>query len=132
APIDPSLFLLPGSQVPNAPRNVVTVSATWTPAIGHTGLTGLVYADARTNSDYDTGSDLYPEKEQDGFTVVNARIGIRGPDQNWALEFWGRNIFNAHYEQIAFNTPFQGSGTIAQVQRFGGTANQLFSAFLGD
>src|SRR3546814_11981233 len=60
-------------------------------------------------SDYNTGSDLFPEKEQDGFTVVNARIGLRGPDQRWSIEFWGQNIFNTDYTQVAFSTPLQRS-----------------------
>src|SRR3546814_16896080 len=60
-------------------------------------------------SDYNTGSDLFPEKEQDGFTVVNARIGLRGPDQRWSIAFWGQNIFNTDYTQVAFSTPLQSS-----------------------
>ena len=132
AALDPALFLLPGNQMSNAPKNVVTTSFTWTPAIGSSGLRGLVYVDSRTTSDYNTGSDLAPEKVQDGFTVVNARIGLRGRDQLWALEFWAQNVFNQDYIQVAFNSPFQGAGSVANVQRFGGTANALYSAFLAE
>ena len=42
---------------------------------------GLFYVDGRVTSDYNTGSDLFPQKEQDGFGLVNARVGIRGPDE---------------------------------------------------
>ena len=131
-PLDRALFLLPGSALSNAPRNVVTSSFSWTPDLGANGLSGLLYIDSRTTSDYNTGSDLAPEKAQDGFTIVNARIGIRGPDQRWALEFWGQNVFNKNYIQVAFNTPFQGAGSSANVQRFGGTGNALYSAFLAE
>ncbi|HEX8402566.1 MAG TPA: TonB-dependent receptor [Allosphingosinicella sp.] len=130
--LSPALFLLPGRQLSNAPRNVVTGSFGYTPDIGSSGLSGLLYVDTRLSSDYNTGSDLFPEKEQDGFVLVNARIGIRGPDQRWALEFWGQNIFNEQYTQVAFNTPFQGAGSIAQTQAFGSVGNQLFSAFLAE
>ncbi|SFP89799.1 TonB-dependent receptor [Sphingomonas rubra] len=132
AALDPALFLLPGNQMSNAPKNVVTTSFTWTPAIGSGGLRGLVYVDSRTTSDYNTGSDLAPEKIQDGFSVVNARVGIRGRDQLWAVELWAQNVFNKDYIQVAFNSPFQGAGSIANVQRFGGTANALYSAFLAE
>jgi iron complex outermembrane receptor protein len=133
APLAAALFLLPGSQVSNAPKNVVTLSGGFTPDIPNTnGLSALFYVDSRFTSGYNTGSDLFPEKRQPSFTTVNARIGIRGKDQRWALEFWGQNVFNQNYTQVAFNTPFQGSQSSAQVIAFGGTGNQLFSAFLAE
>ena len=131
-PLDGALFELAGAQMSNAPRNVVTSSVSWTPEIGNSGLTGLFYADARMSSDYNTGSDLFIEKEQDGFVVVNARIGLRGPDNNWALEGWVQNLFDTNYQQVAFNAPFQGANSASHVQRFGGTANQLFASFIAE
>src|SRR3546814_12113785 len=95
-PLDQALFLLPGNINSNAPQVVATASVAWTPDIGPNGLSALFYIDGRMTSDYNTGSDLFPEKEQDGFTVVNARIGLRGPDQRWSIEFWGQNIFNTN------------------------------------
>ncbi|HEX8486629.1 TonB-dependent receptor [Sphingomonas sp.] len=130
--LDPALFLLPGAQLSNAPKNVVTTSFSWTPDIGANGLSGLFYVDSRLSSDYNTGSDLAPEKKQDGFALVNARIGIRGPDQNWALELWAQNVFDKNYIQVAFNTPFQGAGSSANTQAFGTTGNALYSAFLAE
>lgn len=134
-PLDPALFLLEGADNSNAPRWVTTASITWTPELGG-GLSGLVYVDSRMTSDYNTGSDLYPEKRQDGYTVTNARIGIRGPDQRWAVEFWGQNIFNSDYTQVAFNSPLQSSSpnnqSTGQLGRFGTMSNQLFSAYLAE
>ncbi len=135
-PLSNALFLLPGSMMSNAPRHVVTSSASWTPQIAGTGLTALFYVDGRMTSDYNTGSDLFIEKKQDGFFLMNARIGLHGKDQRWALEFWGQNILNTNYQQVAFNMPFQGSGSLSQVQRFGAptyaTANTLFGSFLAE
>ena len=130
--LDPVLFLLSGRQMSNAPSSVVTTSFTWTPDIGGSGLTGLVYADSRLTSGYNTGSDLFPEKAQESFALFNARIGIRGPQSAWSLEFWGQNIFNKNYQQVAFNAPFQGAGSSAQTQAFGTTANQTFASFLAE
>lgn len=63
----------------------------------------------------------------------NARLGIRGPEQRWAVEFWGQNIFNTKYTQVAFNTPLQGSNSIAHIQAGRATsATQLFSAYLAE
>lgn len=135
-PLDPALFLLPGRNLSNAPRIVATGSIAWTPPIPGTNLSALFYADTRITSDYNTGSDLFPEKRQDGYALVNARVGIRGPEQRWSIELWAQNLFNQNYQQVAFNTPFQGSNSVAAVTNFGSpsfaTANQLFSSFLAE
>ncbi|MGJ3232879.1 MAG: TonB-dependent receptor [Oceanicaulis sp.] len=64
--------------------------------------------DARYVSEYNTGSDLDPEKVQDAFTLVNARIGIGREDGRWSIEAWGRNITNETYAQVAFDMFAQG------------------------
>lgn len=119
APLDPALRLLPGDNLSNAPELTATASLSYTPELGNSGLTGLFYLNARTTSDYNTGSDLLFGKEQDGFTLVNARIGVRGPDDMWAIEGWAQNLFDVNYTQVAFNTPFVAS-------------QQTYSAFLAE
>jgi iron complex outermembrane receptor protein len=135
-PLDPFLFLLPGQALSNAPQHVATASLTYTPALGSSGLTGLVYVDTRLTSDYNTGSDLFPEKEQDSFAVFNARVGVRGADQRWSVELWAQNLFDTNYQQVAFNAPFQGANSRAQVQAFGSpsfaSGNQIFTSFLAE
>lgn len=135
-PLDPALFLLPGSINSNAPKMVTTASMAWTPDIGSTGLSALFYVDGRMTSDFNTGSDLFPEKKQDGFAVFNARVGIRGPQQRWSLEFWGQNIFNQDYTQVAFSSPLQSSSpatsTTGQFALGAPMANQLISAYLAE
>ncbi len=133
APLNQALRKLPGDNLSNAPELVVTGSAAWTPELGSSGLSGLFYVDTRVTGDYNTGSDLFPQKEQDGFAVVNARVGIRGAEQRWALEFWGQNIFNQNYAQVAFNSPFQeGAATAAfQDPQYPG-GRQIFSQFLAE
>ena len=135
-PLDPALFLLPGSINSQAPEAVTTVSASWTPPLGSNGLSALFYVDGRMSSDFNTGSDLFPEKRQDGYAVFNARVGIRGPQQRWAVEFWGQNIFNQDYTQVAFSSPRQSSSpstsTTGQFALGAPMANQLISAYLAE
>jgi outer membrane receptor protein involved in Fe transport len=133
APLDLALRKLPGDNLSNAPEMVATSSVTWTPDIGSNGMSGLVYIDGRMTSDYNTGSDLFPQKEQDGFAVFNARIGLRGADEAWGIELWGQNIFNQDYAQVAFNSPFQAgqsSAPFVDPQYPGG--RQIFSQFLAE
>ena len=132
-PLAAALRVLPGKRLSNAPEWVVTNSVSWTPNLGSSGLTGLVYVDSRMSSDYNTGSDLFPQKAQDGFALVNARIGVRGPGDIWSLEFWGQNIFNQDYAQVAFNSPFQAGTTSAPfVYPSYPGGRQLFSQFLAE
>lgn len=133
APLDPALRKLPGDNLSNAPEIVATGSITWTPELGSGGLSGLVYIDGRMTGDYNTGSDLFPQKEQDGYALFNARIGLRGPDERWSVELWAQNLFNVDYAQVAFNTPFQAGTTAAPFvdpQYPGG--RQIFSQFLAE
>jgi len=139
APLDQALFLLPGSNMSNAPEIVGTMSFSYTPEIGSSGMRALFYLDGRISDDYNTGSDLFPEKRQESFMVVNGRIGIRGPEQRWAVEVWAQNLLDENYQQVAFNSPFQGSNSRAHVQAANGggapnfaTANQLFSSYLAE
>ena len=137
------LFQLPGRNLSNAPELSVTGSFSYTPALGSSGLRGLLYLDARHVSSFNTGSDLDVEKIQQGFSVVNGRIGINGRDGMWGIELWAQNLFNANYKQVAFDSPLQGSCTERGAQAgyctallpgtgFPSRSTQLFSAFLGE
>jgi hypothetical protein len=112
---------------------VVTSSLAWTPRIGNSGMSGLFYVDGRLTGGYNTGSDLFPQKEQESYALFNARVGIRGKGESWALEFWGQNIFNTGYTQVAFNSPFQeGARTPAFTDPQFPGGRQIFSAFLAE
>ncbi len=133
-PLSPVLFQLPGQTMSNAPKVVATAGVSWTPSIGSSGLTGLVYFDTRMQSDTNTGSDLDVEKIQDAYAVFNGRLGIYGPDKRWGVELWGQNLFNKKYFMIGADMPLQGSGTFRAVAAspatgLAGTAHQLFVGF---
>ena len=118
-PLDPALRLLPGDNMSNAPEVVATSSLSWTPPIGDSGMRGLFFVNARMTSDYNTGSDLVYGKEQDGFVVVNGRIGVTNIGGSFSVEGWVQNLFDTDYTQVAFNTPF-----VAE--------QQTYSAFLAE
>ncbi len=133
APLDPALRKLPGDNLSNAPAVVVTSSLAWTPRIGSSGLSGLFYVDSRLTDGFNTGSDLFPQKEQKSFALFNARIGLRGAGERWAIEAWSMNVFNTGYTQVAFNSPFQEGARTAAFSdpQFPG-GRQIFSAFLAE
>jgi len=131
-----ALFQLPGRRISNSAEWTGTASIAWTPPIGG-GMRALFYLDGRLMSRYNTGSDLDIEKTQKGYSVFNGRIGVHGPNDLWAVEFWGQNLLNEHYLQVAFDAPVQGSGTTRGVERgaaagFYNRSTQLYGAFLGE
>ncbi|WGM37566.1 TonB-dependent receptor [Caulobacter sp. NIBR1757] len=107
---DPSkfngLFRLPGATAPFAPRWSASLATSYEKDIGEAlvfkGNVSLKYT-----SDYNTGSDLHPVKEQEAFTLVNARVGIGSQDGLWTVELYANNLFDKDYTQVAFNGPFQ-------------------------
>ncbi|MFM9977729.1 MAG: TonB-dependent receptor [Sphingomonadaceae bacterium] len=135
-----ALANLPGSRLSNSSEYVATGSVSWTPPLGDSGLSGLVYLDGRLQSDTNTGSDLDFEKIQDGFAVINARVGLRGAQQRWAIELWANNLLDEQFQQVSFDAPLQGgnlttspvSAGINSARRFGVGSNQLYGAFLGE
>jgi outer membrane receptor protein involved in Fe transport len=137
AALIPALVQLPGREISNAPKLTMTGSLGYTPAIGASGMHALFYVDARHTSSYNTGSDLDIEKTQKPFTVVNARVGLRGPADAWAVELWAQNLFNTNYKQVAFDAFAQGSCTqrgadLGYCSPVAGRSTQLYAAFLGE
>ena len=132
-PLTNALFQLPGRRLSNAAVLTVTSAVTWTPPIGNSGMHGLAYLDVRHQSKFNTGSNLDIEKIENGYTVFNARLGLRGPDNAWGVELWAQNLFNEKYKQIAFDAFLQGSGTQRGVEQgFYTRSNQLYGVFLAD
>ena len=80
-------------------------------------------ADFKFQSDYNTGSDLDPDKTQKDFWLMNARVTFAPRDDRWAVEFWVQNLFDRDYKQIAFDSGFQNAPS---------NATGVLDAFLGD
>jgi iron complex outermembrane receptor protein len=132
-PLNQALRVLPGNRLSNAPGFVTTGAISYTPAIGSSGLSALLYIDGRYTSHYNTGSDLFPQKGQESYSVVNGRLGLRGPNEQWAIEVWAQNLFQKNYAQVAFNSPFQEGAVGAPFTdpQFPG-GRQIFSAYIAE
>lgn len=103
---DTDLRLLPGSRPSFAPEwsGVASVGYDWD--IGST-LKARANVGAKYMSDYNTGSDLDPEKAQDGYTLANARFSIGSREDTWSVEFWSQNLTDEEYYQVVIDAPLQ-------------------------
>jgi iron complex outermembrane receptor protein len=110
-----------GARLPFAPVESASLSATYTYHLPREYMVRL-NAGAKFNSQYNTGSDEDPRKLQPAYTITDGRI-IFGPENGqFDVEVWGENLFDTHYEQVAFDSGFQNAPT---------NATGLINAFLG-
>jgi len=135
----PQLSLLPGATASFAPEWSASLSVNFDRSIGNGMRVGFSLA-GKYMSDYNTGSDLLPYKQQDAFTTLNGRIMVGSEDERWTFEFWGQNITDEEYTQVGFNAPLQGSAfqsTPTASGPYAGTYynpaldTQTYNAFLG-
>lgn len=104
-----------GKEMEQSPDWVNVSSATWEFPIG-SSLTGVAYIDARYASEFFTGG-FDPNRVQKAFTTANARFSLRSANGDWAVDLWGRNIFDQDYYRRIIPATFQAGS---------------YSAFLGD
>ncbi|MDG5487606.1 TonB-dependent receptor [Sphingomonas sp. BGYR3] len=106
-----------GLQLLNQPKHTVTIATTWTPEIGN-GVHALVHADMRYNSEVNLNSTApnpvtgETALRNQGYPLINARLGIQNSDGSRGLEFFVENLTNEFYYITSFPVPEQ-TGNIA-------------------
>ncbi|HEV7227105.1 TonB-dependent receptor [Brevundimonas sp.] len=131
----PQLSLLPGATASFAPEWSGSASVNFDRSLGG-GLRGGFSLSAKYMSEYNTGSDLIPFKDQEAFTMLNGRVSIGTEDERWTLEGWVQNLTDEEYIQVAYNAFLQGSAFQSTVQPNGTFYNpaldsQTYNAFNG-
>ncbi len=98
----------------NLPGSRLSLAPLWSGSLGVTyernitdDLVGRVAVNAKSVSSFNTGSDLDAVKNQPGFTLVNARVGLSSADKRWAVEAFAQNLFDDVYYQVGFNSVLQ-------------------------
>jgi len=133
-PNDPTnaLSQLPGNRLSLAPEYSASGSLTYERPVGD-NYRARFNVGAKYSSDYITGSDLFPPKTQEAYTVVNARVGFGAADEAWTVELWGQNILDEEYTQVGFNAFLQGSSGLSATNATYVPANDslTYDAFLG-
>ncbi len=126
-----ALYKLPGSQVSFAPELSASAALTYEWGLS-AGVLARFNIGAKYMSEFNTGSDLDVEKQQDAYTVVNARLGVGPSDRSWSIELWALNIFDTDYVQVGFDGPLQAVGTpLPNAQHTAADPLNTYNAFLG-
>ena len=133
-PNDPTnaLSQLPGARLSLAPEYSGSASVTYERPVGDS-YKARFNVGAKYSSDYITGSDLFPPKTQQAYTVVNARVTFGDADDKWAVELWSQNLLDEEYTQVGFNGFLQGSSGLSATNAVYVPANDslTYDAFLG-
>lgn len=123
------LQLLPNERLSFAPLFSGVGSVTYERPVG--GLMARFFLGAKYTSEYNTGSDLLPFKAQQGFTLVNGRIGLGTSDDRIRVELFGMNLTDEEYFQVVFNQTLQGTAFPATGPYDPATDTVTYGAFLG-
>ncbi len=130
-PVLGALYKLPGSQASFAPKWSTSGSATYQWDVG-SSMMARFNVGAKYMSEFNTGSDLDVEKQQEAYTVVNARIGFGSRNRKWLVELWGLNVFDTEYVQVGFDGPLQAVGTpLPNAQHAPNDPLNSYNGFLG-
>lgn len=97
---------LAGKQLNGAPKWTVQLGGSYDRRLNE-NLTFFASANARYQSGTNTGGNLDPLKYQDGYTLVDARLGFRFPNQKAAITLWGKNLTDERYSMIIYDSVFQ-------------------------
>ena len=126
----------PGNSCTARDNNRLSFAPLWSGALSASYLLPLsgtlgirTSVEEKYNSSYDTGSDLDPRKIQEGFGLLNGRIGFGALDESWTIEAWGANLADKYYYAVAFDSPFQFntiSSYLGAPRTFGLTARVKF------
>ena len=93
---------LAGTRLANSPRWQSNFSSTYEAPVAK-DLTGFVTVDMNTRTSYSVRVlALDPTTGVPGYTLFDARTGIKGPDDAWQVSLWVRNLANRYYYQSAF------------------------------
>ena len=101
-----ALYKLPGATMPFAPELSGSASVTYDWELS-SGLKARFNLGGKYMGGYNTGSDLDPEKYQESYTVLNARVGLGAASGRWMVELWATNLTDTDYAQVGFDGPLQ-------------------------
>lgn len=106
---------LEDSRLAFAPLHTSSLRATYRRPIPNTGLVGLLHGEWFYSSNYAADNALQSDRIQNGFSVLNARIGVSSDDDRYALSLWCRNCADQFYTTLITTSPLD-RGDIAVIR----------------
>lgn len=109
-----------GKRLTNSPEHVAQLSATYRTPLPFWGMSFHSTLSGRYQSQVNTGVDLNPGKDQESYTLLNGRVGVKFPG-DYELAVAGTNLTDVYYHQIIFDSVIRPrAGTAAEPRSFNG------------
>ncbi|MEY3915835.1 MAG: hypothetical protein RLZZ103_1334 [Pseudomonadota bacterium] len=110
-----------------SPKWVGNVAFDWTGDIGSSGLNWAATGNVSFVSDQFVGTvnDANPQSLAEGYALLGARLSLNGPNDNWSVSVFGRNLANTHYRPISVYQPLGAALGLNNTVFAGSTANRV-------
>lgn len=123
-----------GRTPPKAPHFAGRLGASLDVPMGDSGMRLSMASDLSYTSSFNFTDALRPDAVQDGYTKIDATIGIHGADDSWSLSLIGRNLTNERVVTAANDIPFtggtgtgtNGTGVLADMSAFVDNPREIF------
>ncbi|MDO7834143.1 TonB-dependent receptor [Sphingobium sp. HBC34] len=86
-----------GGILPVSPKLRLTISPSYEMPLGNNGMSAVFQTGINFQSKQQTSLEQDPLLEQEAYALVDASIGIRGPDNRWYVTGFVRNLFDQHF-----------------------------------
>ena len=105
--------------------------AEWEDILRNTNMTWFLRGEYQFVAKQNIGAETNqnPQTLQDAIDIVNARLGLRGPDDKWEFSTFVRNAFDETSCQTMFNQPI--GTTLGLVDQSGATLGGMQRCVLG-
>ena len=120
--------------MPNAPEWRGSLTARYEFGLPGTSLDSFVQLTASSQSKINFVIEQDPLTQQDGYTIVDASVGVRTQDNRYRLSFFVKNLFDEHYVTLMARSSTLSTATVTPNQLTGNVpkeANRYFGASLG-
>jgi iron complex outermembrane receptor protein len=96
--------------LPGAPKHTINVGVAYTqPITDSLAIDFSANASMRSDVTYAVGDPL---QAQDGYTIVNANIGLGQIDEKWRIGAFVRNLFKQDFNAAVLGLPFTNGGYV--------------------
>jgi iron complex outermembrane receptor protein len=121
-------------RLPNAPEWRGTLTARYDFPVGATGWESFVQLSGSSQSKFNFVIEQDPLTEHDGYTIVDASVGFRAPNNRYRITLFAKNLFDEHYLTLMARSATLTTATYSPNSLTGNVpkdANRYFGATFG-
>ncbi len=86
-----------GNDLDNTPKFSLNAGGKYEMVLIPAALRGFISGDVTYTTERTFSREGDPGREQDGYAIFNAQIGVGAPQDQWEFTLWGKNIFDEEY-----------------------------------